>query len=101
MMKHGDMSLNTGRVLTGTSQAVSLHRRNMAEDETWMTGICATSSAVEMHVAELKTDTRGTSALNRISVKKGTIATMVPITTNLRSPNRGAMQEESRLFSMT
>jgi hypothetical protein len=43
----------------------------MAEDETWMTGICATSSVVEMHVAELKTDTRGTSALNRISMKKG------------------------------
>jgi hypothetical protein len=42
--------------------------------------------------------------LNRSSVKKGTMTTTVPITTNLTDnvfPKGGAMQEESRLFPTT
>jgi hypothetical protein len=34
MTKHEVTSLTTDTVLTGTQQAVSLHRRNAAEDET-------------------------------------------------------------------
>jgi hypothetical protein len=55
MMKHGVMGLTTAKVFVGTQQAVSLHRRNVAEDETGMTEICATSSVVEMHAAGSKT----------------------------------------------
>jgi hypothetical protein len=83
MTKHGVMSLTTGRVLMGNRQAVSLHQRNAAEDETGMTKICTTSSTAEMHVAGLKTGPRSTSALNRSNVKKGSMTTIVPITTNL------------------
>jgi hypothetical protein len=83
MMKHGVMSLTIGRVLMETWQAVSLHRRNAAEDETRMTEICAMSPVAEMHVARLKTGAKSTKALNRSSVKKGTMTTMVPIMTNL------------------
>jgi hypothetical protein len=83
MMKHGVMSLTTGRVHVVTWQAVSLHRRNVTEDETGTIEICMTSSAAEMHVAGSKTGVMSVSALNRSSVKKGTITTMVPIMTNL------------------
>jgi hypothetical protein len=83
MTKHGVMSLTTGRVLTGTRQVVSLHRRNTVEDKTGMAGIYATSSAIEMHAAVSKTGVRSTSASNRSSVKKGTMITMIPIMTNL------------------
>jgi hypothetical protein len=97
------MSLTTGRVRTGTRQAVSLHRRNVVEDETRMIKICMMSSAVEMHVIGSKTGVRSISALNRSSVKKGTTTTMVPITTNhtdsILPKGGGAMQEESRPFS--
>jgi hypothetical protein len=48
-----------------------------------MTEICVMSSAVEMHVAGSKTDVKSTSTSNKGSVKKGTMTTMVPITTNL------------------
>jgi hypothetical protein len=78
MMKHRVRSLTTGRVLMGTQQAVTLHRRNVAEDKTGMTKICETSSAAEMHAAGLKTGIRSMSTLNRSSVKKGTMTTMVP-----------------------
>jgi hypothetical protein len=83
MMKHGVTSLTTDKVLMGTQQVVSLHRRNVVEDGTRMTEICMMSSVVEMHMAGLKTGARNMSALNRSSVKKGTTTTMVPITTNL------------------
>jgi hypothetical protein len=83
MMKHGVMSLTTGRVLAGTRRVVSLHQRNVAEDEIGMTEICAMSSVAEMHVAELKIGVRSTRASNRSSVKKWTMITMVPIMTNL------------------
>jgi hypothetical protein len=56
MMKHGVTCLTTDKVLTGTRQVVSLHRRNAAEDETGMTEICATSSMTEMHVAREERD---------------------------------------------
>jgi hypothetical protein len=83
MMKHGVMSLTTGRVSTWTWQAVSLHWRNATEDETEMIESCATSSATKMHVARSKISVRSMSALNRSSMKKGTMTTMVPIMTNL------------------
>jgi hypothetical protein len=51
MTKHGVMSLTTGKVLTGTQQAVSLHRRNATEDKNRMTEICVMSSMAEMHAA--------------------------------------------------
>jgi hypothetical protein len=63
-------SMTTNRVPMGTRLAVSLHRRNTAEDKTGMTEICVTSSATEMHAAELKTSVKSASALNRSSVKK-------------------------------
>jgi hypothetical protein len=94
MMKHGVTSLTTGRVLTGTRQVVSLHHRNTVEDETGMTKICTMSSTAEMPA----------SALDRSSVKKGTMTIMVPITTNLTDsvlPKGGTMQEESRLLPTT
>jgi hypothetical protein len=82
-MKHRIMSLTTDSVHAGTQQAVSLHRRNVAEDDTGMTEIWTTSSVAEMHVAGSKTGVKSTSALNRSSVKKGTMTTMVSITTHL------------------
>jgi hypothetical protein len=106
MMKHGVTSMTTGKVLTGTRQAVSLHWRNAAEDKTWMTEICMTSSAVGILATELKTGVRSASALNRSSMKKGTMTTTVPIMTNLIDSilpkgGGGAMQEVSKLFPMT
>jgi hypothetical protein len=98
------MSMTIGRVPTRTQLAVSLHRRNAAEDETGMTETCATSSVVEMHVAGLKTGTSSASALNRSSIKKGTMTTMVPIMINLTDSaltKEGIVQEESKLFPMT
>jgi hypothetical protein len=98
MTRHGVMIMTTSRVHTGTWQAVSLHRRNAAEGEAGMTEICVTSFAVEMHAAGSKTGVRSTSVLNRSSVKKGTMTTMVPIMTNLTGSvllKDGVMQEES------
>jgi hypothetical protein len=69
-----------------------------------MTEICAMSSAAVMHVTGSKTGVRNASALNRSSVKKGTMTTMVPIMTNLTDSallNGGTMREESRLFPTT
>jgi hypothetical protein len=83
MMKHGVMSLTIGRVCTGTQQAVSFHWRNAVEDETGMIKMCAMSSATKMHTVGSKTDVKSESALNRSSVKKGTMTTMVPIIINL------------------
>jgi hypothetical protein len=48
-----------------------------------MTENCVMTSTVEMQAAESKTGIRSTSALNRSSVKKWTMITMVPIMTNL------------------
>jgi hypothetical protein len=104
MMKHGVTSLSTCRVSTGTQQVVSLHRRNAAKDETGTTEICTTSSVVEMHTAGLKTSVRSVSTLNRSSVNKVTMITIIPITTNLTDnvlPKGGSMREESRLFLTT
>jgi hypothetical protein len=44
-------TLTTDRVHAGSQPAVSLHRRNAAEDETGMTKTCAMSSVIEMHAA--------------------------------------------------
>jgi hypothetical protein len=104
MTKHEVTSLTTGKVLMGTRQAVSLHRKNVAKDETGMTEICATSSAAEMHAARSKIDVISMSASNESSVKKGTMITMIPITTNLTDSvlsKGGAVQEESKPFPMT
>jgi hypothetical protein len=83
MMKDGFMSLTTDRVCVGTRLAVSLHRRNAAEGETRMIEICVTSSAAKMHATGSKTGFRSMSALNRSDLNRGTMITMVPITTNL------------------
>jgi hypothetical protein len=104
IMRHRVLSLTIGRVLTGTRRVVSLHRRNAAEDDTGMTEIYVTSSAVGMHMVRLKIGARSTSVLNRSSMKKGTMTTMVPILTNLTDSvlsKGGTMQEESRLFPTT
>jgi hypothetical protein len=55
----------------------------MAEGETGMTEICVTSSVAEMYVAGLKTSVRSVSVLNTSSVRKGTMTTTAPTTTNL------------------
>jgi hypothetical protein len=83
MMKHGVMSLTTGRVCVGTRLEVSLYQRNMAEGETGMTETCMTLSIAKMHVAGSKIGVRSVSALNRSNMNKGTMIIMVPITTNL------------------
>jgi hypothetical protein len=104
MTKHGVMSLTISRVLMGTWLAVSLHWRNMVEGETRMIEICAMSSVAELHVAELKTCVRSTSTLNKSDMKRGTIITRVPNTTNLMDsipPKEGTMQEESKPFPTT
>jgi hypothetical protein len=100
MMKHGGTSLTTNKVLMGTQQVVSLHRRNAVEDGTRMIEICMISSVVEMHMAGLKTGARSTSALDRSSMKKGTMTTMVPITTNLTNNvlPKGAQCKRSQGF---
>jgi hypothetical protein len=93
------MITTTGRVHTGTRQAISLHRRNTAECETGMTEISVTSFVAEMHMTGSKTGVRSTRVLNRSYVQKGTMITMDPITTNLTDsilPKEGVMQEESR-----
>jgi hypothetical protein len=106
MIKHWVMSLTTGRVCMGTRQAISLHRRNAAEEETGMIKICATSSTTEMHVAESKISVRSMSALNRSSMKKETMTTMVSIMTNLINSvflkgGGGTMQDKSWPFPTT
>jgi hypothetical protein len=103
-MRRGVMIMTIGRVCMGTQQAVSLHWRNAADGETRMTKICTTSSVVEMHVARSKTGVRSASFLNRSSTKKGTVTTMVPITTNLTNNillKEGTMQEESKCSPKT
>jgi hypothetical protein len=103
-MKHGVMSLTCGKVQTETQKAVSLHKRNTAEDEIGMIEICVTSSVEGMHAARSKIGVRSASALNMSNVKKGTMTTTVPIMTNFTGsvlPKGRAKQEESRLVSMT
>jgi hypothetical protein len=73
-------------------------------DETGMTEICVMSSTAEMHMTGLKTGARSMNALNRSSVKIGTMTTMVPIMINLTDsflPKEGAMQEESKVIPTT
>jgi hypothetical protein len=83
MMNRRVMRLTIGRVRTRTQEAVPLHRRNTAKDETETTEICMMSSTEEMHTAGLKTGVRSTSALNSSSMKKGTMSTMVSIMMHL------------------
>jgi hypothetical protein len=93
MMRHGVMIMTTERVCTGTREAVSLHCRNAAESETGMIEICTMSS-----------DVWSTSILNRSRVKKGTMTTMHPITTNLTDSvlsKEGIIQEELRHSAKT
>jgi hypothetical protein len=64
-----------------------------------MTEICEMSSTAEMHASRSKTSIRSVSFLKKSSVKKGTMTTMAPITTNLTDSillKEGVMQEESR-----
>jgi hypothetical protein len=102
MTKHGVVSLTTGRVSLGTRQAVSLHRRNTAKDDTGMIEICVMSPTIEMHAAGSKTGIRSASASNRSNVKKGTMTTMIPITTDLsrRGHNAGGVKAFSHDLKM-
>jgi hypothetical protein len=103
-MKCGVTRMTIGRVPMGTRLAVSLHRRSADEGEAGMTEFCMMSSTIEMHVVGLKAGARSVSALNRSSVKKGTMTTTVPITINLTDSvllKEGAMLEESKLFLLT
>jgi hypothetical protein len=92
------MIMTTDKVHTGTQQAVSLHRRNTTKGETGMIEICTTSFAIEMHAVGSKTGVRSASVLNRSNTKKGTMTTMVPITTNLTDSVllKGGIKQESR-----
>jgi hypothetical protein len=84
------------------ASSLSLHRWNAAEDETGMTEICMMSSAVEMHVAKLKTGIKSASALNKSSVKKVTMTTTVLIMTNLTDsilPKGGCNAGGVKVFS--
>jgi hypothetical protein len=88
----------------GTRLAVSLYRWNTTEGETRKIETCETLSAPKLHAAGSKTSVRSASALNRSDVKRETMTTMVPITTNLTDsvlPREGTMQEESRPFPTT
>jgi hypothetical protein len=100
LTKHRAMSLTTGGVHTGTRQVVSLHWRNAAEDKTGMIKICVMSSMVEKHTARSKTDVRSMNALNRSSMKKRTMTTMVLIMTNLTDSvlPKGAQCRKSQGF---
>jgi hypothetical protein len=104
MMKHRVTSLTTSRVRAGFQLAVSLHRRKAANGETGTIKTCVMPSRAKMHMAGSKTGVRSVSGMNRSNVKRGTMTTMVPITTNLTKsilPKEGAMQEQSRPFPMT
>jgi hypothetical protein len=98
MMRHGVMIMTTDKVHIGTQQVVSLHRRNTIEGETGVIEICTTSFATEMHAVGSKTGVRSASVLNRSNTKKGTMTTMVPITTNLTDSVllKGDIKQESR-----
>jgi hypothetical protein len=97
MTKHKVMTLNIGRVHTGTRLVVSLHRRNVAKGGTRMIETCMMSSIAKTHVARSKSGIRSASALNRSDMKRGTMTIRVFIMTNLTDnglPKEGAMQEE-------
>jgi hypothetical protein len=97
MMRHGVMIVTTGRVRTGTRQEVSLHQRNTVKGEIGMIEICVTSSMAEMHTTGSKTGIKSVSVLNRSSTKKGTMTTMVLVTSNLTDSvllKEGVMQQE-------
>jgi hypothetical protein len=77
------MSLTTDRVLVGTQQAASLHRRSVADGVGETTVTCTTSTAAEMHATGLKISAESESALNRNNMMIGIMITMVPTMTNL------------------
>jgi hypothetical protein len=91
----GVMMMTTGKVFLGTRPVASLHRRSMAEDTTETTVTYATSSAIEMHAAKLKADSKIGSVKSKNSVIKGT---MITTTNHTRSDHRkwDTSQETSR-----
>jgi hypothetical protein len=104
VVKYGVMSFTTGRVRVGTQTAASLHRRSMAKDVTGMTETCATSSAVEMHVAGSITGAKSLSAMSSNDMMRGTMIIMVLPMTNLTdsAPRMsGTTHKESRPFPTT
>jgi hypothetical protein len=104
MVKHGALSLNTGRVCMGTWPVVSLHQRNAAEGKIGMIETYVTSSTAKMHATGSKTGVESASALNRSNVTRGTMTTMVSIMINLTDnalPKEDAIQEESKPFPTT
>jgi hypothetical protein len=79
----GVTMMTTGRVLVGTWPVASLHRRSAIEDTTETTVTYVTSSATEMHVAELKTGAKIGSMKSKNSAMKGTMIIIVLTMTNL------------------
>jgi hypothetical protein len=79
----GVMMMTTRRVVVGTWPTASLHQRSAAEDAIETTMTCTTSSTVEMHMVELKTDAEIGSVKSKNSAMKGTMIIMVLTTTNL------------------
>jgi hypothetical protein len=79
----GAMMMTTGRVLTGTRLAASLHRRSAAEDATETTMTYMTSSTIEMHTTELKSGIKIGSVRSKNNAMKGTMITMVLTMINL------------------
>jgi methyl coenzyme M reductase subunit C len=93
------MMMITKRVLMGTQPAASLHWRSTAEEATKTTVTYVTSSAGGMHTAKLKIGVEIRSVKSKNSAMKGTMITMVLITTNLTGSDhqkRGISQEASR-----
>jgi hypothetical protein len=104
VVEGGVKALTIVRVRMGTRPAVSLHRRNVAEDETGMIEAYTTSSATEMHATGSKTSAKSETASNRNDTMKGTMIIMVPTMTNLTDNvplKEDAMKEESKHFPTT
>jgi hypothetical protein len=82
--------MTTRKAFVGTRPAASLHWRSVAKDATGITVTYATSSASEMHVAELKADPKIRSVKRKNSVMKGKMITIVLTMTNLTGAVTGS-----------
>jgi hypothetical protein len=82
-MGDGVRTLSTTKFHVGTQPAVSLPWRNAAENEIGTTGTCATSSATETHLTELKTGAKNKTTRNKSGTMKGIMTVMIPSTTSL------------------
>jgi hypothetical protein len=93
--------MTTNIVLVGTQPVASLHQRSTIKGMEGTTMTCATSSAVEMHAAGLKTSAEIRSMTSRSSAMRGTMTIMIPSMTNLTDSilhTGDTFQEVSRLI---